>query len=154
MFYALCIFIVVVFGLSAAKEVPLRLPEFDFPPLDPFTFEFGNVVFDRDAIHGVVNISNFIGEGLSKTRFLAVRPYFDDEVFRLEVDLQTPKLTGSSEISVEGTVHGFRINGKGPFNLSMEDLETKWIIKGPVANDIWTVEDFYAAPSIKKMILP
>ncbi|XP_067214452.1 uncharacterized protein [Linepithema humile] len=172
MFYALCIFIVVVFGLSAAKEVPLPpitickqnsvnysdclkvaiqkawpqfvkgLPEFDFPPLDPFTFEFGNVVFDRDAIHGVVNISNFIGEGLSKTRFLAVRPYFDDEVFRLEVDLQTPKLTGSSEISVEG-----------PYNITVEDLQATWIMKGHVANDTWTVENFYVGPSVKKFTL-
>jgi len=32
----------------------------------------------------------------------------------------------------------------------MEDIQESWIIKGHVANDIWTVEDFYAVPSIGK----
>lgn len=39
----------------------------------------------------------------------------------------------------------------GPFNLTFEDLQTKWIIKGHVVNDVWTVENFYATPSIKKV---
>jgi hypothetical protein len=39
----------------------------------------------------------------------------------------------------------------GLFNLTVEDLQASWIIKGHVINDTWIVEDFYAAPSIKKM---
>ncbi|XP_067214445.1 uncharacterized protein [Linepithema humile] len=181
MFYALCTFIVLVFGFSAAEEVPLPpitlckrnsvnfddclktaieeawpqfikgLPEFDFPPLEPINYESGTAIYEGGVIHAVVNVTNFIGEGLPQTHFLAVKSHFSDQIFHLEIDTQIPKITGSGDIVGRGNVAGFPINGKGPFNLSMEDLETKWIIKGPVANDIWTVEDFYAAPSIKKV---
>nr|XP_012222222.1 PREDICTED: uncharacterized protein LOC105672090 isoform X1 [Linepithema humile] len=181
MFYALCIFIVVVLGFSAAEEIPLSpitickrnsinysdclraaiqetwpqfvkgLPEFDFPPLDPIIYKCGNAVFDRGAIHGVANVSNFIGEGMSKTRILNARSHFADEIFRLEINVQVPKLTGSGELKAEGTLAGFRISGKGFYNITAEDLQGPWIIKGHVVNDTWIVEDFYALPSLKKM---
>ncbi|XP_067214454.1 uncharacterized protein [Linepithema humile] len=183
MFYTLCTFIIVVFGFSAAEEVPLPpitlckrnsvnfddclktaiqeawpqfvkgLPEFDFPPLDPFFYEYGKAVFDRGLVDGVANVSNFIGEGYAKTRFLGVRSHFADKVFRLNINVQIPKLTGSGELEAKGTIIGYRISGKGPFNVTMEGLQVEWIIKGHVTNDTWTVEDFYATPTIKKITL-
>jgi len=39
----------------------------------------------------------------------------------------------------------------GNLILILEDITGLWIIKGHVANDTWTIEDFYAAPSIQKM---
>ncbi|XP_012215621.2 uncharacterized protein [Linepithema humile] len=183
MFYALCTFIIVVFGISAAEEVPLPpitlckrnsvnfddclktaiqeawpqfvtgLPEFDFPPLDPFFYEYGKAVIDRGLVDGVANVSNFIGEGYAKTRFLGVRSHFADKVFRLNINVQIPKIVGSGELETESILAEFKINGKGPFNITMEGLQVEWIIKGHVTNDTWTVEDFYAAPALKKLTL-
>jgi len=89
------------------------LPEFDLPSLDPIIYEFGKLVFDIDAIHGKIKISNFTCEGLAKTRFAAVKAYFLDNDFRLEIDVQIPKITGCGECDAVGTLGGFRIGGKG-----------------------------------------
>ncbi|XP_012215633.1 protein takeout-like [Linepithema humile] len=181
MLYAICAFIVVVFAFSAAEQVPLPpitickrnsdnysdclkaaikeawpqfvkgLPEFDFPSLDPITFEFGNAVFDNGPIHGVVNVSNFIIEGFAKTRFLGVRSHFDDKIFQLDIDIQIPQIAGSGEVNAVGILGGFRMGGNGLVNVTLEDLHGTWIMKGHVANDTWTVEDYYAAPSPKNM---
>ena len=37
------------------------------------------------------------------------------------------------------------------FNITVDDLQTTWILTGHVVNDTWTVEHFHAAPSVKKM---
>ncbi|XP_012215638.1 uncharacterized protein [Linepithema humile] len=127
------------------------LPEFDFPPLDPMTYEFGSAVFDINAIHGEANVSNFVFEGMAKTRFVAVKVNFVDDNFQAVVDLQVPKLAGAGEYEAVGTLAGFRINGKGYFNLTAEDISGPQIITGYVANDRLIIEHVIVAPSIKNL---
>ncbi|XP_012215636.1 uncharacterized protein [Linepithema humile] len=183
MFYSVCIFSVVVFGFSAAEEFPLPplticeqnstnyfnclklaiqeawpqfvkgLPEFDFPPLDPITYEFGEATFDVGMVHGDIKISNFTSKGLAKTRFIGVRTHFLNNNFRLEIDVQIPKIAGTGKCDAVGTIGGIRMGGKGHFNITMEDLQGAWILQGQVANDRWTVEHVHVTPSVKKMQL-
>lgn len=89
------------------------LPEFDFPPLEPLFYKFGTVVYDAGLIHAKMNISNFNGDGLSKTLFLAARSHFVDEIFQLEIDTQIPKFSGSGEVEAIGSVGPFSLNGNG-----------------------------------------
>lgn len=159
------------------------LPEFDLPPLDPLFFEFSTFVFDKGALHGVVNISNFIFTGLANTRFLAVRSHFGNKLFRLEIDLQVPKVEGSGACNAVGMLAEFRMGGKGKtihfvhyfnhnaliynyhiyiaiiiyaaghINFTIEDFQVAGSITGHVANDILTVEHVHAVPSIKNIKL-
>jgi len=153
------------------------LPEFDFPPLDPIIYDYAHAVFDAGAINVAINISNFICVGFAKTRFLNTRSHFADEVFHLEIDIEISKLTCAGKVDTAGTLGGFALTGKGKtvysvisfiekyyniiltiiiytighLNVTVEDLQESWIMKGHVTNDTWTVEDFYVAPSIRKM---
>jgi len=89
------------------------LPEFNFPPLEPLNYDFGNIVVNRDFINGVGNVSNFMIKGLSEIRFLATRSHFVDKVFHLEIDIQMPNITGSGKLSAVGTLGGFTVIGIG-----------------------------------------
>ncbi|KAL6422470.1 hypothetical protein ACFW04_010637 [Cataglyphis niger] len=133
-------FSVVVFGLCIAEELPVTickrnspdysnclklaiqeawprfvkgLPEFDFPSLDPLSYEHGNFVFDRGEVHGNVNMENVICEGLKIIRFSNIKSHFLDDVFRLEIDTQVPRLFIDGDCEAEGRIGGFRMGGKG-----------------------------------------
>ncbi|XP_067209574.1 uncharacterized protein [Linepithema humile] len=131
----------------------IGLPEFDFPPLDPLIYEYGNAILDSGIIYGMINASNFVINGLAKTRFLGARSYFVNEVFRLELDIQIPQIAAFDEIDSVGTLGGFRMGGHGYVNVTLEGIQATWIIEGHVTNDTWTVEDFNSTPSVKKMKL-
>jgi len=127
------------------------LPEFDFPSLDPLSYEHGKFVFDRGEVHGTVIITNAIIKGLTKTNFPAVRTHFLDDVFRLEIDTRIPRLLGEGDCEAEGRVGGFKMGGKGSYNLTLGDIRATWDLTGHVANDTWTVEHFYCLPSVGNM---
>ncbi|KAM0734711.1 hypothetical protein ACS0PU_011530 [Formica fusca] len=171
-------FSVIAFGLCVAEELPVTickrnspdyskclklaireawprfvkgLPQFDFPSLDPLSYEHGNFEFDRGEVHGNVNIKNAISEGLKITSFSAVRPHFLDDVFRLEIDSRVPKLFINGDCEAEGRIGGFRMGGKGYFNVTLEDIRGTWDLTGHVANDTWTVEHFHFLPTVGNM---
>ncbi|XP_067214602.1 uncharacterized protein [Linepithema humile] len=137
---------------KAWPEMVKGLPEFDFPPLDPMTYEFGQAVFDINVIHTELNVSNFVFEGMAKTRFVAVKVDFVDNNFQAVIDVQIPKIVGAGEYKAVGTLAGFRINSKGTyFNLTMEGIRGPQIITGHVANDRLIIEHVIVAPSIKNL---
>ncbi|XP_029173972.1 uncharacterized protein LOC114942716 [Nylanderia fulva] len=127
------------------------LPEFDFPPLDPLSYKHGTFDFDRGEVHGKITIKNAIAYGLKNAKFAAVRAHFLDDIFRLEIDTQVPKLFLEGDCEAEGRIGGFKMGGKGSYNLTIDDIRGTWDLIGHVANDTWTVEHFYCRPTVKNM---
>lgn len=135
------------------------LPEFDFPSLDPFAFKYGKFTHDvirgdhhnEDVIRGDIILSNVTALGLSKTRFTDVRTHFLDGIFRLEVDTTVPNIFLSGAVETNAMLNVFRLDTKGSFNLTAEDLIGTWSFTGPVINDTWSVEHFLYSPSIGKV---
>ncbi|EFN86135.1 hypothetical protein EAI_13607 [Harpegnathos saltator] len=89
--------------------------------------------------------------GLRKTRFLAIRPQFSDDAFRLEADLYMPELFCEGTCEAQGNIGGFRMGGKGNFNLTIGGIESLWVISGPVENDTWIINHFNIFPKPKSM---
>ncbi|XP_011705559.1 PREDICTED: uncharacterized protein LOC105460759 [Wasmannia auropunctata] len=91
------------------------LPEYDFPPLDPLYLEHlpVHLKVDLSNVLGKIIILNMTAIGISTIRFLAVRPHFHDNVFRLEIDAELPLLFAEANVEVNGTISVFKIRGKG-----------------------------------------
>lgn len=177
-FYTFSVIGVVAVGLCVAEELPVTickrnspnysnclklaieeswprfvkgLPEFDFPSLDPLSYEYGEFEFERNEIYGRVSLSNVINKGLTNISFLSVRPHFLDDGFRLEIDSNVPKMFVKGNCKAEGKVGGFQMGGKGRFNLTLENIKGTWDLIGNVTNDRWTVEHFHFLPSVGNM---
>ncbi|XP_011705654.1 PREDICTED: uncharacterized protein LOC105460864, partial [Wasmannia auropunctata] len=142
LFYVRSIFGIAIFGLLSAGESKLPvitckrdsidysaclkhaieevwprfvkgLPEFEFSSLDPLFYKYGKAVINSDIVHAEVIMSNVTANGLSKTHFSGVRAHFLDDVFRLEIDTQVPKLFIKGAINMAGSIGVFRTFGKG-----------------------------------------
>ncbi|XP_032681517.1 circadian clock-controlled protein-like [Odontomachus brunneus] len=127
------------------------LPQFDIPLLDPYFLEHHQTKYDANDIRADITVTNVNTYGLAKTRFLAVRPTYADDFFKLEVDVEMPKVLIEGNYKADGMMGAFQIGGEGFFNISMEDIKGTWTIEGSVANDKWTVEHFTLNPEIGKM---
>lgn len=127
------------------------LAKFDVPTLDPYFTEQQRTLYENGDIRADITVRNVNTYGLAKARFLAVRPQYSDGFFKLEVDIDLPKIFMEGEYSVDGAVGAFKINGDGLFNVSMEDIKTTMSVEGPVANDRWTIEHVYLHPEVGKM---
>ncbi|XP_032687352.1 uncharacterized protein LOC116851551 [Odontomachus brunneus] len=123
--------------------------EFEFPPLDPFFYNYERVVVDSGEIHAEVIVSNITVEGLKDLRVVAVKPHFSNDSFRLVFNTYIPKLLVEGVIKAKGAIGGFRMGGEGYFNMSIEDTRTPWNIFGPVKNDTWIIEHFLVSPMVK-----
>ncbi|XP_024873089.1 uncharacterized protein LOC112455421 [Temnothorax curvispinosus] len=177
LFYAVSVFSVVAFGFSATAEFTLPvttckrnsadysaclkraleeawprfiqgLPEYDFPSLDPVLIKHGKIFLTANELHGEVTGSNITAIGLAKTRFFDVRTHFLDDVFRLELDTQVPKVFGKGAVKMDGAVNVFRILGNGHFNVTATDIRGTWTFIGHVVNDTWIVEHFLFLPTV------
>ncbi|XP_014467252.1 PREDICTED: uncharacterized protein LOC106740578 isoform X2 [Dinoponera quadriceps] len=120
--------------------------EFEFPPIDPFIYESDKYVFDNGGLHGEVTISNLTAEGLRLIRFVAIRTHFDDDIFRLAIDIRIPKIVTYGDCAAYGVFSGFRMGGK-------EGIRGTWDISGPVKNDTWIIEHFRTSPIVKSFNL-
>lgn len=89
------------------------LPEFDMPPLDPYVMDFLDTSYDGGEVKGRVQVKNAKTYGMSKARFLSVRPRHEPGRFTLEVDLEFPKLLVEGYYKAEGSMGTFKIGGKG-----------------------------------------
>ncbi|KAL6422469.1 hypothetical protein ACFW04_010637 [Cataglyphis niger] len=96
-------------------------------------------------------MENVICEGLKIIRFSNIKSHFLDDVFRLEIDTQVPRLFIDGDCEAEGRIGGFRMGGKGHFNLTLEDIRGTWDLTGHVVNDTWTVEHFRFLPTVGNM---
>lgn len=138
---------------SAIEEALPRfipgLPEFNFPSLDPLFYEYGKAVFKSGDIRGEIIVSNVTTIGLENTQILDVRANLIDDIFRLEIDTQIPRLFLKGHISLDGSISVFRVNSKGYFNITGDDVRTTWDITGHVVNDTWIIKHFRAFPSFR-----
>jgi len=93
--------------------ISVGLPELDFPPLDPLLFEHDIYKFNLDFFRGEIIISNCTVTGLTKSRFFDVRAHFLDDVFRVEIDGQVPKIRSKGVANVNATISVFSVIDEG-----------------------------------------
>lgn len=127
------------------------IPKLDLPVLDPFFIDHERTVYETTDMRADITITNANVYGLAKTQFKAVRPQYSDNFFKLEMDVDVPKMLIEGNYKADGSVGAFQIGGEGFFNISMEDIQATWTMEGPVANDRWTLEHFHLHPEIGKM---
>lgn len=90
------------------------LPEFDFPSLDPLSYEYGRVVFNSDEeVHGELIVSNITCNGVSKSRFFDIRTYFLNDVFHLEIDKLVPTVFITGDAKLNATINIFKVIEEG-----------------------------------------
>ncbi|CAL7939385.1 unnamed protein product [Xylocopa violacea] len=127
------------------------LPDFDIPVLDPYYIDFHSIEHASGQLRGKVSATDVRTYGLAKARFLSVKPEMKDDFFRLEIDVDIPKILIDGDYKAEGQLSSFKIGGSGFFNISMEDIRSTWDISGHVVNDRWVVEHFKLAPTVGSM---
>lgn len=81
--------------------------------MDPLSYEYGELEFERNEIYGKVVLSNVINKGLTNVKFFSVKPHFLDDGFRLEIDSNVPKMYIKGDCKAEGKIGGFQMGGKG-----------------------------------------
>ncbi|XP_017887819.1 uncharacterized protein LOC108629573 [Ceratina calcarata] len=128
------------------------LPDFNIPPLDPYYVESHVMDYKNGQLRSHVTATDVRAYGLAKIRFLSVKPEINGDFFRLEIDMELPKILVEGNYKAEGSLSKtFKVGGKGFFNASMEDIRGTWDISGHIVNDKWNVEHFRVAPTIGDM---
>lgn len=89
------------------------IPELDLPPLDPYFLEYQNTVYETGDLHADVTVKDVNIYGLAKINFLAVRPNHFDDSFKLEVDLELPKMLIEGNFKANGAYGVLTIGGEG-----------------------------------------
>ncbi|KAK2576598.1 hypothetical protein KPH14_005268 [Odynerus spinipes] len=123
----------------------------NFPTLDPYYVDHNEAEFGNGELHGKIEEWDVYVYGMKNAKFLAVRPEYSDDFFKLEIDLAFPKIFIEGEYKADGNLASFKIGGKGHFNVSTEDIKITWTISGPVKNDRWMVEHYLPNVQIGKM---
>lgn len=91
----------------------LGIPELDVPSLDPFFVDFQSNNYRVGDVTGQIVTKNVKSYGLSKTRFLSVKPHHGKGRFSLEVDSEMSKVFVEGDYKAEGAVGSFKVGGKG-----------------------------------------
>lgn len=86
--------------------------------MDPYLYKYQSNVINSGELHIEVNVTNVTCEGMAAMRFKAVRPYFSDNDFRLEIDIRLPKMLIYGLYEASGTFLGFHVSSKGMKNIS------------------------------------
>ncbi|RLU26410.1 hypothetical protein DMN91_000204 [Ooceraea biroi] len=142
------------FGLCRAKEQMLRLPEFNFPSLNPYTFyDHHHATYDSGILYIDVQAINISLKGFRNIRFLDAEAYFTDNIFHLDIDVQTSQIIEDRGglAHIIGSASPFTLNSTGYFKVTVIDIKARWIIAGPVAGDRWIVERFLIPLKIKDL---
>lgn len=124
------------------------LPELDMPPLDPYYVDHHSAEYNSGSMRGKMSATDIRTYGIAKARFLSVKPELTDDFFRLDIDLDLPKILIEGDYNADGSVGNFKIGGTGSFNVSLDDVRCTWGISGHVANDRWVVEHFIVTPEV------
>lgn len=85
----------------------------DLPILDPFFLAEDRIVYETADMRGDVTVKNVNTYGFAKARFLAVRPQYSDNFFKLEVDVELPKMLIEGNYKAEGAVGALQVGGEG-----------------------------------------
>lgn len=127
------------------------LPDFDIPVMDPYYMESNTFEYKFGKMQGKLTSKDVRTYGLAKARFLSVKPEMNDDFFRLEIDVELPKILIDGDYDAQGAMETFKIGGQGYFNISMEDVRCSWDITGHVSDDRWVVEHFKMVPTVGNM---
>jgi hypothetical protein len=92
---------------------PQGIPEIDLPILDPFFTKHQRTVYDTSDLQADVTIMDVNTYGLAKIHFLAVRPQYSEDFFRIEVDVELPKMLMEGNFKADGKMGGFKFGGEG-----------------------------------------
>ncbi|XP_072749207.1 uncharacterized protein [Anoplolepis gracilipes] len=150
-FYVLTAFNFATSVLCATRKDTLRLPEFDFPRLDPFFYDYGKNIINRGEIHGEITVFNVTVIGLRNTHLLSLRSYIRDDKYHFKLDIEIPKLVINGNANAIGSLSGIIINGKGHFNIIVENVEATCYVIGHAENYTLVLEHIQINPTIEKM---
>ncbi|XP_026828516.1 uncharacterized protein LOC105279372 [Ooceraea biroi] len=136
-------------GLQEAwSRLAQGFPEFDFPSLDPLIYHY-RASFESNSLNADITVSNSTAVGLAKTRILDVRSHFFGDRFRIELDLDIPKLYLEGIMAVKGNLGPFRMDtNPEKFNLSIIDVKATCNTTGNIVNDKVIIEHFNIVPEI------
>ncbi|XP_012531704.1 uncharacterized protein LOC105834054 [Monomorium pharaonis] len=128
--------------------VKAGLAELDLPSLDPLYYKDGKIELNTDTIHAKVIILNFTCFGLLKTHFIDLKTHFlPNNVLRLEIDVQVPKIFVEGIIKINGTLNVFTVAGEGYMNATMSDIKGACDLIGHIINNTLLVEHFRFTPT-------
>ncbi|XP_076287954.1 protein takeout [Lasioglossum baleicum] len=129
------------------------LPDFEIPILDPYFVETHVTSYDSGQLRGTLSASNCKTYGFAKARFLSVKPEYENDVLRLEMEVDVPKILIEGEYKADGSLGSYQLGGSGVFNISIGDVKVNWDITGRVVDDRWVVEHFRVTPEIGSLRL-
>lgn len=89
------------------------IPQLDLPRLDPYFTKEQRTIYETGDIQADITVRDVNTYGLAKTRFLAVRPQYSEDFFKVEVDAEIPKMLIEGGFKAEGRMGGFQIGGEG-----------------------------------------
>lgn len=68
-----------------------------------------------------VTVTDVNTYGLAKARFLAVRPTYAEDFYKLEVDIELPKMLMEGNYKADGQMGSFQISGEGTSSRLISD---------------------------------
>lgn len=68
---------------------------------------------ESGQLRGKILVADARLYGLAKSRFLSVKPEMDGDFFRLEIDVEIPKILIDGDYKAEGSLGTFKMGGKG-----------------------------------------
>jgi len=89
------------------------LSEYNFPNLDPLLYENHHAKYDNGDVHADIAVRKIITTGLANSSFISAKTHFTDNVLRLEIDLNIPKVINKGTITIVGTLGPFTLNNTG-----------------------------------------
>lgn len=70
-------------------------------------------MYEANNIRADITVTNVNTYGLAKAQFLAVRPQHSDNYFKLELDVDLPKVLIEGNYKADGSLGTFQIGGEG-----------------------------------------
>lgn len=104
---------------------------------------------ESGQLRGKISVADVRLYGLAKSRFLSVKPEMDGDFFRLEIDVEIPKLLIDGDYKAEGSLATFKMGGKGMYEKQMNKL-IKFLINCQTQNYYYYYYYFIIFITMKK----
>lgn len=72
-------------------------------------------MYEINDLRADVTVTDTNTYGLAKTRFLAVRPQYSDTFFKLEMDVEIPKMLIEGNFKGSGAMGNLQMAGEGTY---------------------------------------
>jgi Haemolymph juvenile hormone binding protein (JHBP) len=126
----------------------------DFPLVDPFFFEFGQILFNRSGrSHGSFTIKNMTIVGASTGSFDKLKTSFNESHLVITTEVSLPQVKSSGWYKSDLIINDFSLVSRGKFKLLCEEVTAKFIISGHFTDNHkrFAVDDFEMLPTVKNM---